>query len=122
MHEECPVGFEGCLQGRIAPQWDKILFHIGISTFADWLRTQKYFATVVVDAAECEREPLILEHHSRTSPLQWEVEIISQRHAKTVVSFIAELPAGYAEVPSSGSDDARGGRIAKFMIVFASIL
>jgi hypothetical protein len=52
MHEERPVGFEGCLQGRIAPQCDMILFHIRISTFADWLRTQKYFATVVVDAAD----------------------------------------------------------------------
>jgi hypothetical protein len=40
----------------------------------------------------------------------------------TGVSFIGELPTGYAEVPLSGSDDARGGRTAKFMIVFASIL
>jgi hypothetical protein len=51
-----------------------------------------------------------------------EVEILSQRHMTTGVSFLGELPTGYAEVPLSGSDDARGGRIAKFMIVFASIL
>jgi hypothetical protein len=50
-----------------------------------------------------------------------EVEIFSQRHMTIGVSFLGELPTGYAEVPLSASDDARGGRRAKF-IVFASIL
>jgi hypothetical protein len=51
-----------------------------------------------------------------------EVENFSQHHMTTGVSFLGELPMGYAEVPLSGSDDARGGRRANFMIVFASIL
>jgi hypothetical protein len=50
-----------------------------------------------------------------------EVEIFSQRHMTIGVSFLGELPTGYAEVPLSASDDARGGRRAEF-IVFASIL